>query len=205
MGRDLITIVFDLGGVLIEWNPRYLYRKLFGADEERMEKFLAEVCTKDWNHGLDCGRSFAEAVAELVARYPDQAELIRAYDLRWEEMVTGAIEPTVEILAALKRAGYPLYALSNWSTEKFINIPERFTFLRWFEKIVISGDVKCAKPDAEIYRRLLESIGKSAPECLFIDDNLPNIEAARGLGFQTIHYRSTERLRDDLKSMGILP
>jgi 2-haloacid dehalogenase len=197
------AVVFDLGGVLVDWNPRYLYRKLI-EDEAAVERFLAEVCTPEWNLKQDAGRPFAEAVEELIVQYPDQHELIRAYHLRWEETVGGPIEGTVEILAELKRAGYTVAALSNWSAETFPVARRRFDFLNWFDVTVISGEVKMVKPDPRIFELLLERLGRRAEECVYIDDVEANVRAARELGFRAIHFTSPDRLREELKRMEIL-
>jgi 2-haloacid dehalogenase len=197
------AVVFDLGGVLVDWNPRYLYRKLI-EDEAAVERFLAEVCTPEWNLKQDAGRPFAEAVEELIVQYPDQHELIRAYHLRWEETVGGPIEGTVEILAELKRAGYMVAALSNWSAETFPVARRRFDFLNWFDVAVISGEVKMVKPDPRIFELLLEKLGRRAEECVYIDDVEANVRAARELGFRAIHFTSPDRLREELKRMEIL-
>jgi 2-haloacid dehalogenase len=197
------AVVFDLGGVLVDWNPRYLYRKLI-EDEAAVERFLAEVCTPEWNLKQDAGRPFAEAVEELIVQYPDQHELIRAYHLRWEETVGGPIEGTVEILAELKRAGYMVAALSNWSAETFPVARRRFDFLNWFDVAVISGEVKMVKPDPRIFELLLERLGRRAEECVYIDDVEANVRAARELGFRAIHFTSPDRLREELKRMEIL-
>ena len=198
------AVVFDLGGVLIDWNPRHLYRKMFDGDEEAMERFLTEICTSKWNAMQDAGRPFAEATAELIARHPDQAVLIRAFFDRWPEMVAGAIEQTVEILAELKGASRAIYALSNWSAETFPHARERFEFLGWFDFTVISGEIGLVKPDREIFDFLLEKTGRRAGECVFIDDSPANVTAAKEFGFDAIHFRSPERLRDELVNRGIL-
>ena len=198
------AIVFDLGGVLIDWNPRYLYRKLFAEDEAAMERFLAEVCTSDWNAQQDAGRSFAEATAELVARHPELAEPIQAFFDRWPEMVAGQIAETVAILLELKQADYPLYALSNWSSETYPHARRRFDFFELFDHIVISGEIKLVKPNREIFDHLLAIIERRAAECVFIDDSWPNVESARSLGFDAIHFRSSEQLREELINRQIL-
>lgn len=198
------AVVFDLGGVLIDWNPRHLYRKMFNGDEEAMERFLSEICTSEWNAGLDKGRSFVEATEELIARHPEQAGLIRAFFDRWPEMVAGVIEQTVEILAEVKRAGHEIYALSNWSAETFPYARERFRFLDWFDFIVISGAIGWVKPSREIFDFLLQKTGRRAEECVFIDDSPVNIAAARELGFDAIHFCSPRQLRDELINRGIL-
>jgi 2-haloacid dehalogenase len=202
--NSIQAVVFDLGGVLIDWNPRHLYRKMFNGDEEAMERFLSEICTSEWNARQDAGRSFAEATEELIARHLDQAGLIRAFFDRWPEMLAGAIEQTVEILAELKSAGREIYALSNWSAETFPHARKRFEFLGWFDFTVISGEIGLAKPSREVFDFLLEKTGRRAGECVFIDDSPVNVAAARELGFDAIHFRSPERLRDDLTNKGIL-
>jgi 2-haloacid dehalogenase len=198
------ALAFDLGGVLIDWNPRHLYRKIFNGDEETMERFLSEICTSEWNAMQDAGRPFAEGTEELISRHPDQAELIRAFFDRWPEMVAGAIEQTVEILAELKRGGREIYALSNWSAETFPHALKRFEFLGWFDFTVISGEIGLAKPSREVFEFLLEKTGRRAGEVTFIDDSQVNVAAAREFGFDVIHFRSPEQLRDELTSRGIL-
>ena len=188
------VIIFDLGAVLIDWNPRYLYRKLF-ADEAAMEQFFAETDLLNWNAKQDEGRPFAQAVAELSEQFPHHEQFIRAFHKRWEEMMPGAIEPTVEILAELREQNYDLYALSNWSSETYPMAYARFEFLQWFRSIVLSGEVKVCKPDPRIYTHLLSRIGRPANECIFIDDSLANYQAAIELGFQAIHFQSAEQLR----------
>ena len=197
-------VVFDVGGVLIDWNPRYLYRSLFADDEAAMEYFLTHICSHTWNLMQDAGRSFADAVAELSARYPDYAELITAYDIRWEEMVKSAIEESVEILQALKERGTPLYAITNFSTEKFILTQRRFEFFDLFAGIVVSGDVQLIKPDPAIYLRLLNDYNLSAEACVFIDDSLVNTHGAEAVGMQTIHFQSPAQLRAALIEKALL-
>jgi 2-haloacid dehalogenase len=198
-----LAIVFDFGGVLLDWDPRYLYRKLFPDDEQGMERFLNEVGFYEWNHQQDAGRSFSEAVADLCKKHPGYCDLIRAYDTRWEESISGPIQPNVELLQRLKLAGYPLYGLSNWSVEKFNLARYKYEFLDWFEDILISGEVKINKPDPRIFDMFLQRIGRAAPECLFIDDSADNVATAQNLGFLVIHYRSPGQLTDHLHTMGI--
>src|SRR5712691_7243123 len=149
------SVVFDLGGVLIDWDPRHLYRKLFAADEAAMEHFLATVCTHEWNRGQDAGRSFAEGARLLKAEHPEKADLIDAYGARFDEMMAGPIAGSLEILAELRDRDTPLYALSNWSAETYPPAFDRFEFLRWFRGILVSGDVKVIKPDPRIFELLL--------------------------------------------------
>ncbi len=196
------TVVFDIGNVLIRWDPRHLYRKLLD-DEAAMERFLAEVCTDAWNLEQDRGRSFAEAVAERVALFPEHEALIRAYDERWDEMVPGAIDGTVEILDELEAAGVPLYAITNFSTEKFALALRRFPFLGRFRDTVVSAHERLLKPDPAIYRLLLERNGLSAGESVFIDDSPKNVAGAEAAGMAAIHFRSPEDLRARLADLGL--
>jgi 2-haloacid dehalogenase len=198
------TVVFDLGGVLIKWDPRHLYRKLFDAPDE-MESFLAEVTTADWNAQQDAGRPWAEAIATLVAEHPERRELIEAFHLRWPEMLSGEIPGTVDVLSELRAAGIRLVALSNWSAEMFPVALERFDFLSWFEGIVISGEVGVNKPDPRIFEHLVGRFGIEPAESLFIDDSPANIDAARALGFRAIQFTDAAELRRELVRLGLLP
>lgn len=195
------TIVFDIGNVLIGWDPRALYRKVFD-DPARMEWFLAEVCHHEWNLEQDRGRLFAEAVAERTALFPHLADEIRAYDERWPETVTGPIEGSVAILAAVRAAGIPNYAITNFSSEKFAVAQEMFPFLRGFDGIVVSGDEKLVKPDPAIYRVLLDRYGLAAADCLFIDDSAANVEAARSVGMAAHHFTGPEEMAAALDRLG---
>lgn len=198
------AIVFDFGGVLLDWNPRYLYRKLFDDDADAVERFLVEIGFSEWNLKQDEGRPFAVAVAELSERFPQHADLIKAYDERWEESMGGEIGPSVEILYALKRAGHTLYGLSNWSAETFRRIRHKHAFMDLFEAIVLSGEVKVIKPDPRIYALLLDKVNRPAEECLFIDDSEMNVAVAGRLGFQTIRFESPEQLESELRRLGLL-
>lgn len=191
------VIVFDLGGVLIDWNPRYLYRQLF-EDEAAMEFFLTEICSPAWNARQDAGRSFAEAVRELSERHPEQRALIEAYHHRWPEMIEGALDDTVAILAQLVHAGFEVHALTNWSAETFPIARDRFAFLDWFETILVSGEVGMMKPDRAIFDLLLERIDRPAAGTIFIDDSAANIEAAGALGFDAIRFTGADELRSEL-------
>jgi 2-haloacid dehalogenase len=196
------AIIFDLGGVLIDWNPRYLYRKLI-PDESEMERFLADVCTPAWNLQQDAGRPFAEGVAELVATHPDLEPLITAYYERWDEMLGDALDGTVAILRTLRDERYELHALTNWSCETFPIARQRFPFLTWFEQTVVSGEERTAKPDPRIYRSLLDRIARRADECVFIDDSAPNVATATRLGFDAIRFENPPGLAAALASRGI--
>lgn len=196
------VVVFDLGAVLIDWNPRHLYRKMFD-DEARMETFLSEVCTPAWNVEQDRGRTWDEAVDMLSARHPEHRDLIQAYRDRWDEMLAGPIDGTVTILNRLKDAGYELHALTNWSAETFPLARERYDFLDSFETILVSGEEGMIKPDAEIFQLLLTRIDRSANGCLFIDDSAKNTEAAAKLGFDAIRFQEPDRLQQELAARGI--
>lgn len=198
------VIIFDLGAVLIDWNPRYLYRQLFAA-ETAMEAFFAEVGLAEWNAQQDAGRPFAEAVALLSAQYPHHAAHIHAFWERWPEMVGGAIAGTVEIMRELRAREHRLFALSNWSAETYPHAAARFEFLQWFEYVALSGRLKLVKPQPEIYTHLQERIARPAAECLFIDDSPGNVEAARQQGWQAIHFTTPEALRIELVERGVLP
>jgi 2-haloacid dehalogenase len=198
------VVVFDLGGVLIDWDPRYLYRQLFD-DADEMESFLAEVTTAEWNAHQDAGRPWAEAIEILLAEHPERRELIEAFHQRWPEMLAGEVPGTVDVLADLRATGVRLVALSNWSAEMFPVARERFDFLAWFEGIVISGDVGVNKPDPRIFGHLVERFDIEPAVALFIDDSPANIDAATLLGFRTIQFTSATRLRRDLVRFGLLP
>jgi 2-haloacid dehalogenase len=193
--------VFDVGNVLIEWDPRHLYRQLF-ADPARMEWFLAEVCTNEWNVEQDRGRAFADAVAERIAKFPDLAAEIRAYDERWPETVPGEIKDTVVLLESLRANGTRTFAITNFSAEKFPLAQQRFGFLNGFEGVVVSGEEKVLKPDPAIYRTLLERHGLAAGDCLFIDDSPKNVDGARAVGMHAHHFTAPAALAVELKRLG---
>jgi 2-haloacid dehalogenase len=197
-------VVFDIGGVLIDWNPRYLYRKLFAEDTTAMEEFLNSVCTPDWNLQQDAGRPWKEAVDDLSDRYPEKAELIAAYDLNWDEMVSGPIPGTADLLWELKRRGTPVYCITNFSVDKLNRARERFEELNAFDGIVVSGEVRLLKPDAAIYRRLLDQHDLRAEDTLFIDDVEQNVEGARTVGMHAVRFVDAETLRNDLTGYGLL-
>lgn len=199
-----LALIFDFGGVLMDWDARYLYRKHFDGDAQAVEAFLREINFPEWNRLQDEGRPFAEGVEVLSRQFPQHANLIRMYDQRWEESLRGPIQPTVEILRRLKDAGHRLYALSNWSLEKYHLVRPKHAFFDWFEHILVSGEVRVAKPDERIYHIFLERTGLKAEDCLFIDDSPPNIVVARRLGFQAVHFESPAKLEAVLQNMGFL-
>ncbi len=197
------TVIFDLGGVLIDWNPRYLYRKIFKTDEE-IEWFLGNICTAEWNDLQDEGRSFAEATEELIARHPEWEMPIRAWYDRWEETISGPIDGTVEILRTVRSSNHNLYALTNWSSESFPIALKKFDFLNWFDGIVVSGVEKMRKPDPRFFRVLFDRYAVEPGRSVFIDDNEKNIHAGRELGLNVIRFVSPEQLRADLTKLGIV-
>jgi len=191
-----------LGAVVIDWDPKHLYRKVFDGDEAKVEMFLAQICPPNWNERQDGGRPLAAATEERVAAHPEWEREIRAFYGRWIEMVGGPMPGTADVMRELAALGVRLFALSNWSAETFPLVRHRFPELDLFEKIVISGEHGCAKPDERFYRIALEEFGLPAPTLLFIDDNKRNILAAERLGFQSLVFTSAEKLRGDLRAMG---
>jgi 2-haloacid dehalogenase len=200
---DRLAIIFDFGGVLFDWNPHYLYLKFFNGNSQAVDEFLSEIHFAEWNLLQDEGRPFSVAVEEHCARFPQYCELIRAYDTHWEESLRGPIAGSVEILHSLREAGYALYALSNWSEEKFVLIRPRYGFLEWFKSIIVSGRVGMAKPDPQIFDLTFKEIGYAPGECLVIDDSPQNIQAAQQLGCLTIHFQSPLQLKTELQRLGI--
>jgi 2-haloacid dehalogenase len=201
--RSASAVVFDLGGVLIDWDPRHLYRQLFD-DLDEMERFLAEVTTAEWNLQQDAGRPFAEAVALLIEAHPERRELIEAFHTRWPEMLAGAIDEAVQVLADVHAAGVPVYALSNWSAETFPLTHDRFPFLDWFDGVVISGELGVVKPDPRIFQHLIDRFGLVPRQSVFIDDQPANVEAAARLGFTAIQFVNAAQLRRELEALGLL-
>lgn len=198
------TVIFDLGGVLIDWNPDYVYRTIFN-DETKMRKFYNEVCTSDWNEEQDGGRGLQEATEELVARFPHEENNIRAYYGRWEEMLKGEIEPTVKVLQKIRDSKkYRLYALTNWSGETFPIALKRFEFLQWFDGRLVSGDEKMRKPYKEIYDLLLRRFNINPETAVYIDDNERNLVVPKEMGIYTIHFKSATQLEEELQKLGIL-
>ncbi len=202
--KTIDTIIFDLGGVLIDWNPEYVYLDVFDGDREKMQWFFDNVCTHDWNENQDAGYPLAKAAEERVALFPEHEELIRIFYGRWEEMLGGPIEGTVEILKKLvNNKQFKVVALTNWSHETFPIALKTFDFLHWFEGILVSGEEQTRKPFKEIYELTLNRFNIEAEHAIFIDDNLRNIDAAKEMGINTIHFKNPEALEIELKSFGI--
>jgi 2-haloacid dehalogenase len=200
------TIIFDLGGVLLDWNPRYVFDENYFDSLEKRDHFFANICTSDWNEEQDAGRSIVEATQDLVKEFPDWEQPIRDFYGRWTEMLRGPIPGTVEIFRQLKESGkYKIYALTNWQTGLFDIALVRYNFLHWFDGRVVSGEEKTRKPFPEFYQRLLDRYHVDPAKSLFIDDSLRNIKAAKEMGINTIHFISSSQLKDDLQQLEILP
>lgn len=206
MGKAYIeNIIFDLGGVLIDWNPEYLYSKIFDQDQKKIDWFLQNICTTEWNMEQDAGRSFKEGTELLLNQYPQYETWIRAFFDRWEEMLKGEIDGTVFILNKLNALNEKkLYALTNWSAETFPLAKARFSLLKVFKGIVVSGVENTRKPFPKIYEILLNRYQLKADNCLFIDDNQDNIDAALRMGMVAIHFRDSNQLNKELVQLGVL-
>jgi 2-haloacid dehalogenase len=204
MTQTVKAILFDFGNVLLEWNPRHIYRRYFPGNEEAMEQFLEEVSFMDWNAQQDKGRPFTEGVADLSRQYPHYSDLIQAYHDNWRESIGAALSGTVELMKRLKEAGYLVYGLSNWSAETFPLVREKFDFFSLLDDIIISGEVGTIKPEPEIFQVALRRIGRPAQECLFIDDASANIDQAQKIGFVTVLFESPEQLEEELHRLDLL-
>lgn len=196
------VIIFDFGGVLIDWSPYFLYRKVMKDDQE-IKAFLEEIDFKNWNPKFDLGYPFEKGVEEKCTEFPQHAEMIQRFNSHWMDAMGDVVADTAEVARRLKEAGYTLYGLSNWAETTFNRVKDRFYFLDYLEDYILSGRVKQVKPEPEIYHTLLRLIDRPAGDCLFIDDSLENIKTADSLGFQTILYESAEQLTQTLSDMGI--
>jgi 2-haloacid dehalogenase len=197
--------IFDLGGVLIDWNPRHLYRKLFAGDDEAMERFLADVCTPAWNRELDRGRPFQEAIDELAGEHPHEAPLIHAYWDRWSEMLGGLDREVLAILDQLHARGLRLYALSNWSAQTYGATRHLVPELDLFDGVLISGEAGHVKPEPEIFTAAIARFGVEPERAFFVDDIAANVAAARVLGMTALQFSGAAALRRDLAAIGVLP
>lgn len=198
------ALVFDLGGVLVDWNPEYLYKNIFPNPEER-RWFLSTICTLDWNEEQDAGRSLQEGTEFLVKKFPEHEMSIRAYYGRWKEMLGGPIHDTVEIFRELKfHTDLRLYALTNWSAETFPVALELYDFLHWFDGRLVSGEEGIRKPSPAIYQLLAERFNIEPQKAIYVDDNLRNVLPARELGFHGIHFQSPQQFRGELVELGVL-
>ena len=200
---QITSVVFDLGNVLIDWNPRYLYRKIFKTETE-VEWFLENICDEQWNKKHDAGQPFSKGIAELTKLHPQYSEQIRIWFDRCEEMLGGPLEESVAILAELKKKEIPLFVLSNWSAETYPKAEVLFDFLNWFDGKIISGTTGIIKPDPEIFHLLLKSFNLTPENTVFIDDIQDNIEAAKALGIHGIHFKNGSLLRNELEKLNLL-
>lgn len=204
MRKDIDTIVFDLGAVLIDWNPEYLYRKIIEDEKERLW-FFNNICTAEWNEEQDAGRPLKVATDQLVNQYPEYEYNIRAYYDRWEEMLNGPIVETLELFKLLKQQNrFKFYALTNWSAETFPIALGKYDFLHWFDGRLVSGEEKTRKPFKGFYQTLIERFSIKPDKALFIDDNLRNIPPASDLGMNTIHFTNAGSLARQLKELGLI-
>ncbi len=204
MGK-IDTVIFDFGGVLIDWNPAYVYLKEFRGDTEKMNHFLNTICSWEWNENQDAGYLIQQATEERVALFPEHERLIRMYYERWKDMLGYEHTETVELLKQLKERGkHKLLGLTNWSHETFPVALERFDFLSWFDGIVVSGVEKMKKPDARIYQLTLDRYNVIAENAIFIDDKQENVEAAKKAGIHGIHHTAAQQLKNELKQLKVL-
>jgi 2-haloacid dehalogenase len=202
--NNINTLIFDFGGVLIDWNPAYVFLKEFRGNQDEMSHFLNTICSWMWNENQDAGYSLDKATEERVAMYPEHERLIRMYYGRWEDMLGYEHTDTVELLKKFKDNGtYRLIGLTNWSNETFPVALERFDFLSWFEGIVVSGTEKMKKPDASIYMLTLDRYNVTARNAVFIDDKLENVHAATKLGIHGVHFTTATKLKRDLETLGV--
>lgn len=198
------TIIFDLGGVLLDWNPLYVYKKYFDSDE-KLDYFFSKICTPDWNEEQDAGRSIVDATQLLVEEFPEWEQPIRDYYGRWTEMLKGPIPETVDLFKELKESGrYKIYALTNWQASLFEIALVRYNFLHWFDGRVVSGEEKTRKPYPVFYQRLLDRYSVNPSEAIFIDDNLRNVKGGEAVGIKGIHFKDAKQLRKELVTLGIL-
>ncbi len=201
--KKINSVIFDFGGVLIDWNPYYLFRKVMNNDTE-IAQFLQEIDFKKWNYEFDKGYPFEEGIAELAFKYPQYADMIRIFDERWMETIGVTFDETIDLVKQVKEAGFRVFGLSNWSEKKFNEVRQHFDFFNLFEDMVISGYEKIAKPDPRIYQRLLDRNALNPEECLYIDDSEDNIRGGRQVGLNTIQYQSSPLLKEELQAYGIL-
>ena len=197
------TVVFDLGNVLIRWDPRPALAAGVGDAEAARLLAAEDFDFAAWNAAQDAGRSFADGVAEVARSHPHWAEHVAAYGPNFAASITGEVEDTVRVLRDLHGAGVPLVALTNWAAETFPHARERFDFLELFDDIVVSGEERVAKPDPAIFAILARRAGRPLTECVFVDDSPANVEAAAAAGMDAIRFTDTGHLRGDLRARGL--
>ena len=205
MDTEIDTIIFDLGGVLVDWKPEYLYRKIFKGDEQKVQWFIKNVCTPEWNIEQDAGRTIEEANAIKIAEFPEYKNEIISFYNRWEEMFTGPITDNLQLFKNIKASGnYNVFALTNWSAEKWDIALKLFPFFKDFDGVVVSGQVKLIKPFPEIYKLILNKYNINPKKAIFIDDNKENVKTANTLNIKGIHYTKEKDLTNVLKSLNIV-
>ena len=196
------TIIFDFGGVLVDWDPHRMLDAYFGS-REKADWFIANICTGEWNAQMDAGKPFAQGIAELSAEYPEWSTEIQAYFDRWIEMIGGEIPGMLEIMKDLKRKGYKMYGLTNWSAETFCQVRHKFEVFDQLDGMLVSGEEKMLKPDPAFFQLLVDRFNLNPAECLFIDDNQPNVDGARRFGLNAIRFKDADTLRKELITLGI--
>jgi len=202
MEQKITTIIFDLGGVLLDWNPTYVYNETYFSSQEQRDYFFSRVCTSEWNEEQDAGRSISEGTQALIKEFPDWEQPIRDYYGRWTEMLRGPIHETVDLFKKLKDSGrYKFYALTNWQAELFEIALVRYGFLQWFDGRLVSGVEKTRKPFPAFYNLLLERFSIDASKAVFIDDNLRNVAGGEAVGIKSIHFQSAAQLEQTLRSL----
>lgn len=194
------NIIFDFGGVLVDWNPHHLYDTYFG-DKDSADWFLSNICTMDWNMQMDAGKPFEQGVAEKIAQYPQWEKEIRLYWERWIDMMGDTIPNMYDWILQLKQQGYAIYGLTNWSTETFIQVKDKYSIFQLMDGIVMSGEERVTKPDAKIYHILLNRYQLAPEECVFFDDNLNNVIAAQNIGIHAVQFQSTEQAKRELSKV----
>jgi len=198
------TIIFDLGGVLIDWNPQYVFHENYFDSKDKRDYFFSSICSSEWNEEQDAGRSIVEATTELVEKFPEWESAIRDYYGKWTDMLGGPIHETVALFRELKDSGkYKLYALTNWQADLFNIALVRYNFLHWFDGRVVSGVEKTRKPFHEFYHRLLDRYNVNPAEAIFIDDNFRNVKAAEELGITGVHFSNADLLKEALRQLGL--
>lgn len=195
------NIIFDFGAVLVDWNPHYLFDKYFKTIEESTW-FIKNVCTSEWNAEMDCGKSFAQAVKERTAMFPDYAEPLKLYETNWMDTMGEEMPGMYDLIKSLKENGFPvIYGLTNWSAETFPEVKKKYRIFSLIDKMVVSGEVKMLKPNPEIYKALLNKFNLKAEESLFIDDNIKNVEGAKNVGMKALRFENAAKLRQDLNNL----
>lgn len=204
MNKQIDTIIFDLGGVLLDWSPSYVFTDSYFETAAKKEYFFSHICTSDWNEKQDEGRPILEGTEELIEKFPEWESSIRDFYGRWTEMLRGPIPGTVDIFRRLKQSGkYKLYALTNWQSDLFQIALVRYNFLKWFDGRVVSGEEKTRKPFPEFYNRLLQRYNVNAAAAVFIDDSKRNVAGAEAVGIKGIHFLSPGQLEEALRQVNI--